>query len=108
MAKIIHPLHSLSASGTIGRTLSFRATRGGSVATSKAKSYPQTSDAQIAQQELMIAARAAFLTLGPEDLNLWRAVAVARRSNTWTAFFAEYNYQNVVEPDLPLIPEAML
>ncbi|MFA5825508.1 MAG: hypothetical protein WC825_05995 [Gallionellaceae bacterium] len=108
MAKIIHPLHSLSASGTIGRTLSFRATLGGAVATSKAKSYPQTSAAQLINQQAMRDARAAFLTLSVADKNKWHAVAVVRRSNTWATFFAEYQYQMIVAPAMPLIPEAIL
>lgn len=108
MAKITHPLHSLSASGTIGRAVSFRATKSGSVATAKPKTYAQTSAAQLLQQQMMRDARAAFLTLTTADKNKWHAVAVVRRSNTWATFFAEYCYQNIIAPAMPLIPEAVL
>jgi len=108
LAKVFGPLHSISASGTVGHAVSFRATTAGAVVTSKARSYQQNSSAQLANQQRMLDARDAFRTLDSTDLTDWRAVGLARRCSAWAAFFAEYQYQYVQAPGLPLIPEPTL
>jgi hypothetical protein len=105
MAKITNPLHSLAASGTVGGTFSFRQTSRGSVCTKKAHSYPQTSEAQLLNQQKMRDARAAYLTLNATDLSYWQQLASTRRRSKWLCFFAEYIYQNIEPPNAPLIPD---
>lgn len=104
MAKIHGPLMSLSVSGTVGKIASFRATKGGSVCAMKPNSYAQNTLTMLSNQQRMRDARTAFSTLSAQDLGYWQLVATARRNNVWPTFFAEYNYQMVVAPDLPLIP----
>ena len=108
MAIVKQPLHSLSASGSIGGAVSFRATAGGAVCTMKAKKYPQQSTAQLTNQARMQAARVAFRGLATADRNLWQLLATKYRRSAFACFFAEYQYQVVQAPNVPLIPEANL
>jgi len=108
VAKVRNPLHSISASGSIGESLSFRATRGGSVAAHKPKPYPQSSPNMIANQQRMVAARAAFIALSPTDLQHWQATADARGRPVWLEFFFEYQIQFITAPGAPLIPQPYL
>jgi hypothetical protein len=105
VAKITHPLHSISVSGSIGRTVSFRATQNGSIATIKAKKYSQQSPAEIANQLIMKNARTAFLTLDAQDLNFWQQLANKYHRSAWVCFFTEYQFQQIQPPAMPLIPE---
>ena len=108
MAKILNPLHSLAVSGSIKGGLSFRQTKNGSVLARTPAPYKQTSPAQIANQQKMLDALAAFKNLSVEDKALWQTLADTRRRSAWTCFFAEYHYQNIDPPNEPLIPEAIL
>jgi len=108
MAKILNPLQSLAASGSIAGGLTFRQTKRGSVATTTPKPYLQTSPAQLANQQIMLDARAAFLTLSVTDAGLWQSLALTRKRSAWSCFFAEYHYQNIQTPNAPLIPETIL
>lgn len=108
MAKVTNPLHSLNASGTVGKLAAFRSTAAGSVCAMKPDSYRQASAAQLENQQMMIDARAAFLTLSPADLGHWNARAAAIHNTAWPTFFAEYQCQQIVAPNMPLIPEPTL
>ena len=108
MAKIKHPLHSISASGTIGGAISFRATARGAVAANTPQPYAQKSSAQLANQQRMSEARAAFKTLSTADRGHWQTLASKYRRSAWACFFAEYQYQFTQTPNMPLIPEANL
>lgn len=108
MAKVENPLHSLSVSGSIGGTLTFKATANGSVVTKKALSYPQITPNQLANQQVMINALAAFKTLNVKNRGYWQDLAAKYHRSAWTCFFSEYQYQVITPPDMPLIPEPNL
>jgi len=108
MAKIINPLHSLSASGTVGKIASFRATIGGAVCTRKARKYKTTTPLQEENKQRMRDARKAFLHLSTTDRIFWQQRATALKGAVWPIFFAEYQFQNVIAPAFPLIPEPYL
>ena len=108
MAKITSPLMSLSASGTVGKIAAFRSTKGGAVCALKPNPYAQNSAAMLANQQRMRDAHTAFLTLTEQERGWWQQVADARQYGLWPAFFAEYNYQMIVAPAMPLIPEPSL
>lgn len=105
MAKVTNPLMSISASGTVGKIAAFRTTKGGFVCALKPKSYAQNSIAMLINQQRMSDARTSFKTLSDQDRGLWQQVATYRNYNLWPAFFAEYNYQMIVYPNMPLIPD---
>lgn len=108
MAKIRGPLHSLSASGSIGGALSFRATGTGSVCAKKPQPYAQRAQEQLLNQARMSAARTAYGTLTTTDREHWQAYATARGGSAWSCFFAEYQYQFCSDDTMPLIPEPYL
>ena len=108
MAKVTHPLHSLSASGSIGGVVTFRNTKAGAVATGTPQPYPQTAPAQLIQQARMKTARLAWHQLNAADLRNWKKVGSKYGRSAWVSFFAEYQYQNVAAPGAPLIPEVNL
>jgi hypothetical protein len=108
MAKITSPCHSLSASGSLAGVITFRQTKGGSVATVTPHPYPQTSQAQLTNQQVMRDARAAFLSISATDAGHWHTLALTRKRSAWSCFFSEYHYQHIQPPNAPLIPEAIL
>ena len=108
MARVVNPLFSLSASGSIGKMITFKQTPGGAVVTRKAEPYKQQSENQLLNQQTMHSALAAFKTLSTTDLARWRAVAVKKGISAWAEFFFEYHVQSVVHPGMPLIPAANL
>lgn len=108
MVKVTAPLHSIAVSGSIGKLITFRQTKGGSVATIKPSPYPQTSVPMLENQQSMRDARAAFLTLSTADRALWQELAVARSMPAWNLFFTEYKIQVISPPNAPLIPEPYL
>jgi len=105
MAKIFAPLHSVSASGSIGGVLTFRASRQGSVATKKAQSYRQVSQNELLNQGRMIDAKASYLLLSEVDRARWAALAAPYGFSGWVYFFKMYQTQNIDPPNAPLIPE---
>lgn len=108
MAKVFAPLHSLAASGSIGKVISFRATSKGAVVTSKPQPYRQSSPAMLENQQRMIDARATFKALSAADRNHWNALATARGRTPWFSFFTEYQIQFIQAPGAPLIPAPFL
>jgi hypothetical protein len=105
MAKVSCPLHSISASGSIGRVLSFRACQNGSVATRKALPYAQISTIEKLNQQRMKDAQAAFKLLSPADLQRWQTLVAGTGKSAWVYFFKMYQTQNIDPPNTPLIPE---
>lgn len=108
MAKIKNPLMSISAAGTIGKTIAFRATKSGSVAAMKPHCYCQQSPNELLNQQVMKNARAAFLTLDTADKADWKKLEIARLMPSWNLFFTEYQTQQITPPNMPLIPEPFL
>lgn len=108
MARIKNPLFSLSASGSIGKVVAFRATRFGSVCAFSPSSYSQNTENMLINQQAMINARSAFNTLSVVDLASWASRANAINKDVWPCFFSEYRLQRVTAPNMPLIPEAHL
>jgi hypothetical protein len=108
VAKVTNPLHSLSASGSIGGVVTFRNTNNGAVVTNTPRPYAATTPAQLIQQGRMKAARTAWGALNAADLRNWRKVGKKYGRSAWASFFTEYQFQNVTAPGAPLIPEVNL
>jgi hypothetical protein len=108
VAKVRHPLHSISASGSVGGVVTFRNTKAGAVVTAKPKSYKAETPAQLVQQARMKAASATWKTLNAADRKSWQTVGKKYGRSAWFSFFAEYQFQNVTAPGAPLIPEVNL
>lgn len=108
MAKTKGPLFSLSASGTIGKLISFRMGKTGPEVTKKPHPKTQPSEQQAIERQRMKDARAGFLTLSGEDLTNWQALATVKNRPTWNVFFQEWQRQQVEAGQMPLIPDATL
>lgn len=108
MAKVKHPLHSISASGSIGGALSFQQHRTRSVVTSKPRSYAANTAAQLENQQRMRDAKIAYDALNAQEKIWWNDLAIKYGRSAWACFFAEYQYQQVEAPGAPLIPEVNL
>jgi hypothetical protein len=105
MAKVTGPLLSISASGSLGKHMTFRAGRSGVVLTRHVKKYAQTSELQLMQQQYMIAMAEIWRDLPANEKTLWEAVGKKRRCTGWAAYWAECNYQFVEYPTNPYIPD---
>jgi len=108
MAKLVGPLHSLSASGSVGKMHGFRTTKAGAVCARVPSPYKQHTPNMLTNQQTMRDARSAFLSLSVMDLTRWQARATAIRLGLWQTFFTEYRYQRIAPPAMPLIPEPSL
>lgn len=104
MAKLRGPLMSISATGSIASLLTYRATRTGSVVQRPPiprapPTFPQTSE-----RARCAATAANWRTLDAAARAPWDALATARGSSPWITFFTESTIQQIVPPDLPLLP----
>ena len=108
MAKITGPLMSISASGSIGKVLGFRATPSGAVVARCPAPYPQNTPNMLLNQKRMRDARATFKELNIIDAADWQALGMKYRMSAWAEFFKEYQAQNIMHPAAPLIPALYL
>jgi hypothetical protein len=108
MAKTTGPLFSLAASGTVGKLISFRMGKSGPEVTKKPHPKTQPSAQQAIERQRMKDARAGFLTLSVEDLGYWQELATVKSRPVWLVFFQEWQIQQVVAGQMPLIPDATL
>ena len=106
MAKIQGPLMSMSASGSIADAVTHRATKHGAVAQAKSKPTGPASEAQHRERLRFANAMHQWDSLTPEQRAPWEALATAHPLNDYKIFVREYLLQQVVPPNLPLIPAA--
>ena len=104
MAKVIGPLFSLAASGTYRDEFVFRQTVNGPVVSNLPRQIGSRSPSQIAQAEAVKSMAAAWTALPTLQKNAWTACAAQTSKTGYALFWAEWFFQEVVTPDLPLIP----
>jgi hypothetical protein len=108
MAKVKNPLHSLSASGRLAKTVSFRQSAEASHARKVPAPYKQKTPAQLTNQKRMRDARITFLSLSVPDRASWDRVANFHGKASWTYFFTQYQSQVIDWPNFPRITEITL
>ena len=72
MAKLVAPLFSLNASGSIGEALTFSNRRSGAQVRFQKKQKDKRSDDQLSQRELFKTARDWWHTLTPAEQAEWK------------------------------------
>lgn len=104
MAKVKNPLHSLQASGSIGKKLTFRTTPGASVAQRHAVPTGQPSSNQIRVRQKFKDAQTTWLALDSFTRTSWINLALGKGQQGSKLFTKEYIRQNIAAPNLPKIP----
>jgi len=104
MTKLRGPLMSISATGSIGRTITYRATRWGARAQHHSVPRAAPSTAQLAERQRRRDAGATWRALDAPTRAKWGALAAANLRNPWIVFAGEYVLQQCSPPDTPLIP----
>jgi len=104
MPKIIGPLFSMGASGTVASVLTYR--RGANGATAQRKPIPTGPPTAAQREERATVAQAAFAWrhLDATIKTQWRTLGTKRNANPWLIFCNEWKAQRTTPPDLPLIP----
>lgn len=88
MAKVTGPLHSLSASGTVGGTLTMLRQRGQNIAKRASKPGGKPSAAQLTQRALYRASAASWSALDQNAKNAWREKAAAAQITPFNAYMS--------------------
>jgi hypothetical protein len=88
MAKVTAPLHSLTAHGSIGHTLTMLRQLGANIAKKKSKPTGPPTPAQIAQRAAYQAAVADWNALTPEQKLTWKTAADARAITPFNAYMS--------------------
>lgn len=104
MAKVTAPLFSATASGTVGRKLTYRNTQQGAVVQRPAIPSKPATFAQGAERTRFTAAMAAWAALGSTPRGEWQAAAAHWSMRADMLFTREYLLQQVTGSALPLIP----
>jgi hypothetical protein len=104
MPKVIGPLFSLKASGTLAELLTYQ-NRG---TTQRVRRYVRStvppSPLQAAHRAEVAAIAAAWRSLSPLEQTAWRAASAALSLAGWSYYWREYVAQECEPPDHPSIP----
>ena len=104
MAKVTGPLFSFGASGTVGKKLTYRATkRGAVVQTRPIPSKPANSN-QIRERSRFSEAMATWKTLDAPTRAKWVTVGLRSAIPAYKAYTRQYIIQQSTPDKLPLIP----
>lgn len=106
MPKIKGPLFSISATGSVGPVLCFRATKRGAQAQRAPVPQAAPSPAQLAERARVKDASASWRILDATTKGEWLALATARSKNPWILFCSEYLIQQCSGATLPELPAA--
>lgn len=104
MAKVQGPLMSISASGSVGKILTFRACRRGSVVQLLSAPTGAPSAAQQSERARMQDARAAYRALTAPERIEWQTLAIARALPAWPLYWQEWQFQHSAAGRPPRIP----
>jgi hypothetical protein len=104
MAKITAPLFSISASGTIGKKVTFRATKHGNRAGKPPVPSPSATIPQQFNRQQMRDAAVTWYLLDQPDRDEWQLYGAPVDRSGWVAFFTEYVIQQCQPPEFPLVP----
>lgn len=104
MAKTFGPLHSFSAAGTVGASLTFRRFRGATVAERTPRPPAAQSAAQAAHRQTISDAATAWRSLTETDRDEWLALAIANGGNPYLLFAREWQIQQSTSDNPPACP----
>jgi len=90
MAKLINPLHSLTATGTVGRIATYRNSLRGAEAHTKPAPSKSHSWQQLQRRLLYSHGCAAWNALSPAAKQSWRAIGAATQITGFNAFMQQY------------------
>jgi len=88
MAKVTGPLHSLSASGSIGSTITMLRSMSRNIAKKKSAPRGQPTATQLARREKYRARAAGWSLLSPADQDDWRTIGAARQITGFNAYIS--------------------
>ncbi|MDS4029493.1 MAG: hypothetical protein RKO66_05420 [Candidatus Contendobacter sp.] len=103
MAKVKGPLFSLAASGSF-RGMEFRTGGGETTVAAPREIQAQRRPAQVAQNNRFRNALEAWNGLDAEAKAAWIAGAVGTGMSGYKRFISEYMMQNIIPPNIPLMP----
>ena len=101
MAKVIGPLHSISAHGDFAKQLTFRRVLSNNVVSGYVKPTDRRTEAQTAHRLGMRQARAAWRALSLKQKNLWREQAIGLPGiSGYNLFIKQYleSYYSDIKP----------
>lgn len=102
--RVTFPLMSISASGTLAKKLTFRATKRGPMVSAWGKPDKAPSNAQRRNRDRLKAIAALWNDLDETTREKWISQAAYVSKNPWLLFANECYLQNVFPPALPKIP----
>jgi len=104
MPKVIGPLFSLKASGTLSELLTYQ-NRG---TTQRVRRYVRStappSPLQTLHRAEVSAIAASWRSLSPTDQTAWRTASAPLHLGGWSYYWREYVAQEIEAPDHPSIP----
>jgi hypothetical protein len=104
MPKVIAPLYSLTASGTLAHRLTFSASQGANVVRWNATHHAPRSIAQIAHGARVAECRAAWRALSEVVKSDWNATYSWSHLSGPAIFLREWFAQDIFSPNLPTLP----
>lgn len=104
MAKTTNPLLSLSATGTVARTVEYRRIRGVSTAQRHGNPTGQPTAPQAENRAAWAEAATAWRALTPTARAQWSALAATRSRPPFAQFAKEWRDQRIEAPALPVLP----
>lgn len=104
MPKVTGPLLSLSASGSVGKVLTFRATAHGFIVQRTPQNIVSHTTWQQIERQTMRDAAAAWAALDANDKTIWNSNSLPTIRSGWMSFFMEWKAQRVSPGEYPLIP----
>jgi hypothetical protein len=104
MPKLIGPLFSLKASGTLAEMLTYQNQGNVQLVRRYVRSTAPPSPLQTLHRAEVSAIAAAWRSLSPQDQAAWRAASTPFRLAGWSYYWSEYVAQGVTPPNQPFIP----
>jgi len=98
MPKVTGPLNSSSASGSIGKTLTYRRSKKGFVAVKYSKPTGDPTESQINIRDINKEVAQAWATVSSEDRQTWDNLAASRQVSPFNAFFS-VNFSRVLSDE---------
>jgi hypothetical protein len=104
MPKLIGPLFSLKASGTLDRLLTFQNYGTRQRVRRYVRQTAPPTPLQTAHRQYVAAIAESWRSLSPLDQDIWRAAAYPLGLGGWPYYWQQYVYQGVTPPDHPYVP----
>lgn len=104
MPKLVGPLFSLKASGTLAELLTYQNFGNTQLVRRYTRSTAPPTPLQTLHRQEVSAIAAAWRTLTPQQQAAWRAASSPLRLAGWSYYWREYVSQGCTPPDQPYIP----